>query len=73
MDIETQGLGAGSYPEPKEEKLKRATGKIVVTYRFDEEFPITFSDEDIEDYIEHNASDFDEDYVSIEEITIVEE
>ena len=46
-DIETQGLGAGSYPEPPEEKLKRATGYVKVRYAFDEEFPITFSKEDI--------------------------
>ena len=72
MDIETMGLGAGSYPEPPEEKLKRATGYVIVRYNFDEEFPITFSDEDIEDYIESNTKNFDEDDISIEEINIEE-
>lgn len=72
MDIETMGLGAGSYPEPPEEKLKRATGDVVVRYNFDEEFPITFSDEDIKDYIESNVKEFDEDDISIEEIKIEE-
>lgn len=72
MDIETLGLGAGSYPEPPEEKMKRATGYVVVRFNFDEEFPITYSDEDIKNYIESNAKDFDEDDINIEELKIEE-
>lgn len=70
--METIGLGAGSYPEPPKHKCKKATGKVLVTYNFDDEFPLSFSNEDIEGYIERHASDFEEDYVSIEDISIEE-
>ena len=35
-------LGAGSYPEPPEEKEKKITGKIVITYDLDEDIDIDF-------------------------------
>lgn len=73
MNVETKGLGAGSYPEPKEEKLVRAKGMVIVRYTFDEEFPNNYTQEDIEDYIEHNTRNFDEYDVNIEEISIEEE
>lgn len=72
MDIETKGLGAGSYPEPNE-KHKRAKGYAVVTYEFDDTFPIDLTEEEIYDYIEQNISDYKENYVSIEEFSIEEE
>ncbi len=66
-------FAGGTYPCPPEEKLKRVKGYAVVTYEFDDEFPITYSDEEIYDYIENNINDYKETYVSIEDITIEEE
>ena len=70
MDIETKGLGAGSYPEPQEEKLKRVTGYVYVKYSFDEEFPVSYTDDDIEDYIKSNTRKFDEEDINIDELNI---
>lgn len=59
MEIETKGLGAGSYPEPseKEEKEKHIKGTIKVTYDIDTYVPVEYEDEEIIDYIK---SDLDE-------------
>ena len=73
MDIETKGLGAGSYPEPPSKKYKRAKGYAVVTYEFDDTFPTDLTEEEIYNYIEQNIADYRESYVSIEEFTIEEE
>ena len=72
MDIETKGLGAGSYPEPNE-KHKRAKGVAVIVYEFDDTFSIDLTDEEIYDYIEQNADDYKKSYTSIKEFSIEEE
>ena len=71
MDIETS-LNVYDYPSPPEEKIKRATGYVTVTYRFDDEFPSTYTDEDIKSHIERYAGDYDEDCVNIQDISIEE-
>jgi len=71
--LETKEYYGGTYPEPPEVKLKRAKGYAVVTYEFDDEFPSTNDDEEIYNFIENNISNYDETYVSIEDITIEEE
>lgn len=60
MEIETKGLGAGSYPEPpeKEEKEKHIKGTVTVTYDIDTYVPIEYEDEEIIDYIKSDPDEY---------------
>ena len=71
MDIETRGLGAGSYPTPPEEKPNYVNGKIYISYEFKEiEVPETWDREQILEDIKDNMAYYLED--SIEKIEEVE-
>lgn len=59
MDIETQGLGAGSYPEPPAQRVQFISGKIYITYEFkDFEFPEEWTLDEIKNDIKENVSDY---------------
>lgn len=58
MDIETVGLGAGSYPEPKEEMTKIVDITINVEYECVVEVPESWTDEDIKEDIKENLNDY---------------
>lgn len=68
MDIETKGLGAGSYPEPKEENVQWVNGKIILTYEFDEAFFSNWGKDRIIDDIKSNLDE----YISFREYDNVE-
>ena len=51
MDIETQGLGAGRYPTPPEERTKERNITIYVEYSAEIEIPEDWDNEQIKDYI----------------------
>ena len=70
--METTGLGAGSYPEPLKTKFKRASGNILVQYSFKEDFPLSISNDEIEDYLEESVNLYKPTDISIEDITIEE-
>lgn len=59
MDIETQGLGAGSYPEPKEEKTKTIDITLRVEYSIrDLEIPEKWDLDQIKEDVRKNMSDY---------------
>lgn len=69
-------LGAGSYPEPPEEKEKKITGKIVITYdldavapsKWDKETIVADIKENLDDYIYlKDYEDIDVDFYGVEE------
>lgn len=71
MEIETMGLGAGSYPEPPEEETKYINGIIHISYKFKEiEVPDKWDKEKILEDIRENISYYIEN--SNEEIEEVE-
>ena len=51
MEIETKGLGAGSYPEPKEEKEKHIQAHIVISFDLEYNIPENWDKETIVEYI----------------------
>ena len=58
MEIETIGLGAGSYPEPPEEKTKTIEVTINVEYKVEVEIPEKWGRERIYEDIKENISDY---------------
>lgn len=70
MDIETTGLGAGSYPEPKEEKMKEIEAKIVVSYTIQYDVPENWDQDQIIGDIEENLYCLEKCDEKIEEIEI---
>lgn len=59
MNIETIGLGAGSYPEPPEEKTKTINVIIKVEYKIkDLEIPEKWDLERIEEDIRGNLNEY---------------
>lgn len=69
--METMGLGAGSYPTPREEDTEVLKGKICVTYTFETEVPSEWNYEDIIDDIKNNLSEYTYDAeISIDDIDI---
>lgn len=58
MEIETIGLGAGSYFEPPEEKTKTIEVTINVEYKAEVEIPEKWSRERIYEDIKENISDY---------------
>lgn len=59
MDIETQGLGAGSYPEPPTQRVQFISGKIYIAYEFkDFVFPEEWTLDEIKNDIKENVSDY---------------
>jgi hypothetical protein len=51
-------LGAGSYPEPPEEKEKNVSGQVTITFNIRAEVPEDWDDEDIEEDIKERLSDY---------------
>lgn len=59
MDIETMGLGAGSYPEPPEEKTKTIDIKLNIEYTIrDIEVPEKWDLERIREDVREYMSDY---------------
>lgn len=56
--METMGLGAGSYPEPKEENMKEKNIKIWITIETEDRFPIRWDDDEIKLYIKENIDEY---------------
>lgn len=57
--METKGLGAGSYPEPKEEKTKKVNITIQIQYAINDlEVPSKWNFEDIKEDFEDNITDY---------------
>lgn len=57
--METKGLGAGSYPEPKEEKTKLISIHISIQYEINDlEVPSKWSFEDIQEDFKQNMVDY---------------
>ena len=65
--IDTTEAGGGSYPIPKEEKVKTITGAITLTYSFqDDEVPFYWNEDDIIDYIKNNYREYMQELENIE-------
>ena len=58
MNIETQELGAGSYPEPKEDNMKEIKVKLTVEYTTVLEVPSKWDNERIEQDVLENMDDY---------------
>lgn len=59
MNIETIGLGAGSYPEPPEEKTKTVNLTVRVEYKImDLEVPEKWDSKKLEEVINENLNDY---------------
>lgn len=58
MDIETRGLGAGSYPEPPEEKTKNVKVTLTVTVKHIIEVPENWDEEAIKEDIKENMDEY---------------
>lgn len=58
MDIETKGLGAGSYPEPPEEKTKNVKVTLTVTVKHIIEVPENWDEEAIKEDIKENMDEY---------------
>jgi hypothetical protein len=56
--METIELGAGSYPEPLEQKMKDKNIKILITIETEDEFPNEWDDEEIKYYIQENINEY---------------
>lgn len=57
--METKGLGAGSYPEPKEEKTKLINIHINIQYAINDlEVPSKWNFEDIQEDFKQNMVDY---------------
>lgn len=57
--METKGLGAGSYPEPKEEKTKLINIHISIQYEINDlEVPSRWNFEDIQEDFKQNMVDY---------------
>lgn len=57
--METKGLGAGSYPEPKEEKTKLINIHISIQYEINDlEVPSKWNFEDIQEDFKQNMVDY---------------
>lgn len=57
--METKGLGAGSYPEPKEEKTKLINIAINIQYAINDlEVPSKWGFEDIQEDFKNNMIDY---------------
>ena len=57
--METKGLGAGSYPEPKEEKTKLINIRINIQYAINDlEVPSKWNFEDIQEDFKQNMVDY---------------
>ena len=57
MNIETKGLGAGSYPSPPE-TTKTINVEVSVTYKFETEVPKNWDNERIIDDIQANLDEY---------------
>lgn len=58
MDIETKGLGAGSYPEPIEKETTNVKITLDIEYTIDKEVPRNWTDKDIWEDVRENMSDY---------------
>lgn len=58
MNIETMGLGAGSYPEPPEQKTRTISGTVYLSCKFEEELPDDYTEDEILDFIRDNLDIF---------------
>lgn len=59
MNIETQGLGAGSYPEPPEPKTKTIDVELTIRYIIkDLEVPAKWDKKRIVEDVNENMSDY---------------
>ena len=70
MERETKGLGAGSYPEPKEIKDKNITAKVLLTFDLHYSIPENWDAERIFEDIKENLNDFEWYDVEIQEIEV---
>jgi hypothetical protein len=70
MNIETQGLGAGSYPEPPEQKEKDVNAKVYLTLELNYSVPENWNREEIIEDIKENLNNFDWYDQEIEEVEI---
>ena len=58
MDIETMGLGAGSYPEPPEEHVRNHKIEINLSFEFDEDFPEKWDKDTIVEDVRSNLGEY---------------
>ena len=58
MDIETQGLGAGSYPTPPEQRTRTIEIKIAVDYVTEIEVPEDWDSDKIKEDIKENLREY---------------
>lgn len=66
MDSDT--LGAGSYPTPYEEKEQNVSGTVIITFNIDASVPANWDDERIIEDIKENL----EEYIDIREFKDIE-
>ena len=58
MNIETKGLGAGSYPEPSERRTKDVELTLKAEYTIRTEIPKNWTKEDIQEDIMKNIDEY---------------
>lgn len=63
---------AGSYPSPIERGNKKVSGRIIVSYKFGDDFPKTYSKEFIESYIKDNYMEFTQEFEEVVDLEVYE-
>ena len=63
-------FGAGSYPEPPEEKEKTIKAKIYISFDIEEDVPEKWHEEEIKRYIKEYYNDFDMYNIKLEDIDL---
>lgn len=58
MNIETKGLGAGSYPEPSERRTKDVELTLKLEYTIRTEVPKKWNKEDIQEDVRKNTDEY---------------
>jgi hypothetical protein len=68
MEIETKGLGAGSYPEPPETKEKHIKANVTISFVLEYDVPEDWDRDLIVQDIKENLNDFEWYDETIEEV-----
>ena len=71
--IDTTEAGGGSYPSPSESGSKNVSGRIIVSYKFGDDFPKRYTKEFIEDYIKNHPQEFLQEFEEVVDLEFYEE
>lgn len=59
---DNDSFGSGQYPCPKEDKIKRVSGKVYIEININAEYEATTDDDDIKNDVMSNILDYIHDY-----------